>query len=135
MQKVLPHTFTKTMIKELDKRRVGNSSYLIISRMLKRIEEIRKEIKSVLQNSTTEKEDKRGEERDMVAAEACLNTCSIQEEGTKPMLIFPEKGIWSHFRGGKYQSTSNLKKEKLCYHFSYRDTYLILDKWIALGNI
>ena len=55
MQKVLPHTITKAMIEELDKRYVGDSSYPISSRMMKRNEKIYKEIKTVLLSSTTEK--------------------------------------------------------------------------------
>ena len=42
---------------------------------MKRIEEISKEIKTVLQNATTEKEDEKDKERDKVEAEACFNTC------------------------------------------------------------
>ena len=68
------------MIEESDKRHVEDSLYLISSRMMKRIEEICKEIKTVLQNSTAKKEDERGKERDAVAAEACFHTPSIQVE-------------------------------------------------------
>ena len=75
MQKAIPHTITKIMIEELDKRYVGHSFYLISLGIMKRIEEISKEIKTVLQNATTEKEDEKDKERDKVEAEACFNTC------------------------------------------------------------
>ena len=85
--------------------------------MTKRIEEISKETKTVLQSSTTEKEDERGKERVTVAAGACFNTQSIQEEAKKPILFFPEKGIWSHFWGGLIKSYS--RKFRLTYHKNY----------------
>ena len=51
--------------------------------MIKRFEEISKQIKAVLQSSIIEKEDGRIKERDKVAAETCFDTHSIQEEGRK----------------------------------------------------
>ena len=113
----------KTMIEELDKMYVVDSSYLTSSRMMKRIEEIRKEIKTVLQSSTTEKEDERGKERDMVAAVACFNTLSIQEEVKKPILIFPEKGIWSHFLGGWLRQVPE--------HFKFEKRKTLLSLWLS----
>ena len=110
------------MIEELDKRHVGDSSNLISSRMMKRIEDTSKEIKPVLQSFTAEKGDERGEERDTVAAEACFNTHSIQEEGKKPKLFFLEKDIWSHFWSGRLWQVPE--------HFKFEKRKTLLSLWL-----
>ena len=81
------------MREELDKRHSGDSTYQISSRVMKRFEEISKEIKVVLQSSATQKEDKRSKERDTIAAGACFNTHSTQEEGKKSIDFSRERHI------------------------------------------
>ena len=126
MQKMLAHNITKTMIEELDKRHVGGSSYLITARMMKRIEEISKEITTVLQSSTTENEDERGEEWDRVVVEDCFNTLSIQEKCKKPILIFPEEGILSYFWGGQLQQVPE--------HFKFEKRKTLLSLWLLTSK-
>ena len=104
MQHALPETISNKFMEELDKRNLGSSSELISQRVMNRVEEIGKELKNAL--AGVRLDDSKAsdvEESQVVVTEACFNTHTLHPESkvTKPVLLFPEKGIWSHFWGGR----------------------------------
>lgn len=104
MQHALPEAISTKFMQELDKRNLGSSSELISQRVMNRVEEIGKELKNALAGVRLEG-NKASEQKEsqIVVTEACFNTHTLPTETnvTKPVLLFPEKGIWSHFWGGR----------------------------------
>ena len=98
MQQTLPGLCVDKLIEELDIRGISGGGSSVPSALIKKVETLSDQLESVLTNERNRQKENENVVRDDIIEQACFNKNTFgTRRSHSPILIYPERGIWSHF--------------------------------------
>ena len=123
MQETLPGLCVSKLMEELDIRGFSGDTY-VPNQLVKKVETLSDQLESVLNNERNRQKEQENVVRDDIIDQACFNkNIGTQRRSHSPILIYPKRGIWSHFWGNRLRQVPE--------DFTFPKNKTLLSLWLS----